>query len=447
MTQSIIGPNAALRYLKAYHAHVDYWHEVNPAYLLAYVDKAEHIPYIQDYAASFSNSMVVARIHHDIDGGFHTKPTGPNDNRHYVSSPEEYHNAYGFLGRIPNVILNIMNEPDGYADDATIDRLIAWMLDYIPLAVASKTKSVLFNWGDRQPRIFGGMMDARFGGILKLAAIYPELFYIGMHTYGPDDITEHLESYVQLCKSLNIKPLRVIATEFGFDKTNGNASGYRSRGYSGGAYAAWQISQVQHDLSPYIKSGVLVGLNVFQEGNSGGWDSFDIENDKAYKDEIKRASLAGELEPLPTKPPPPLNKPEYMPAPFSVGHKYILQSEGGARTNVRRSPQVAADNVITAIDDKTVVTLYEETIVGVDYWRRLSTDTIADGWISLRGGAVAFTPYLGEVTPPPPVVVTPPATTYTITFTEAEYAAWLAFKAAMERAAVQTVSVKLDAVA
>lgn len=42
--QSIIGSNAALRYLKAYDAHISYWHEVNPAYQVAYIDDPLHIP-------------------------------------------------------------------------------------------------------------------------------------------------------------------------------------------------------------------------------------------------------------------------------------------------------------------------------------------------------------------------------------------------------------------
>jgi len=405
MTRSIIGPNAALRYLDAYNAHVTYWREVSPAYLLAYVDKPEHTPFIEQYAASFPDSMVVARIHHDLEGGFHLKPTGPGDNRHYISSPEEYHGAYGFLGRISNVILNIMNEPSGYEDDAIIDRLVAWMLEYIPLAVASKTKSVLFNWGDRQPRMFGGMMDARFGGILKLAAFYPELFYIGFHLYGPDDITEHLESYVQLCKTLEIKPLRVIGTEFGFDKTNGNASGYKSRGYSGGAFAAWQISQVQHDLSPYIKSGVLVGLNIFQEGNSGGWDSFDYENDEAFKKEIKRAALAGELEPMTTN----TTTPSYQPPAFTAGEKYTLQVSDNASTNVRTSPIVSIDNKVATLTNHSIITVLEVKAVNIDYWARIKTAAGTEGWISLRGGIVGFVPYLEPpvIVDPPPVVVPP----------------------------------------
>jgi hypothetical protein len=55
-----------------------------------------------------------------------------------------------------------------------------------------------------------------------------------------------------------------------------------------------------------------------------------------------------------------------------------------------------------------------------------------------------------DITPPPPVILpppTPPATTYTVTLTAEEYTAWQAFKTAMERAAVQTLSVKVDAAA
>lgn len=438
MSLSIIGPNTPIRYLKAYQAHVDYWREVNPAYALAMVDKPDHAVYIQQYAEAMPNTMVVARIHHDIDGGFHTKPTGPNDTRYYIADPTAYHQAYGWLGQVKNIILNIMNEPDGFSDDDTINRLVHWMVSYIGVATREKTKSLLFNWGDRQPRIIDGLMDGRFDIVLQLMSTHPELFYMGFHLYGPDVITEHLESYVKRCEKLGITPLRVIASEFGFDKTNGQQNGYRSRGYSGGMYAAWQIEQVQHDLAPYIKSGVLVGLNVFQDGNSGGWDAFDVENNKDYKDEIKRAALAGELEPVPTKP---FLTPVSKPADAASAIKIRVKN---AEINVRSGPSTdyTKADILSAGDE---ITLYQTPFKqdksgGV--WRWVDISTALGGWV-----CTDVLSYV-DITPPPPVILPPPpppATTYTVTLTETEWQAWQAFKTAMERAATQTVTVVVRA--
>lgn len=287
MNQSAIGPNTALRYLKAYQAHLDYWHEVNPAVLLGYVDKKDHAPYIQEYAAEFPDSLVVARIQHPLDGGFHLPP----DDKHgpYVASPQDYHGDYGWLGQIGNVALNVFNEPDGFADEATIYRLVNWFLEYIPIAAQNKTKSVLFNFGKGQPRLINNRLDAIYGRVFQLAAEHPELFYIGMHFYGPEDITKSIKGYVDLCALLGIKPLRVIGTEFGNDNRVG-----------GNTEAAWEIEQVNNELKPFIESGLLIGLTRFQDGNSGGWDGYGIEDDKPYKDEIKRAAQAGELDMKPT---------------------------------------------------------------------------------------------------------------------------------------------------
>lgn len=328
MTQSIIGSNAAIRYLKAYDAHVAYWREVNPAYQLAYIDKPDHTVYIEQYAQSLPNSMIVARIYHPLDGGFHLKPTGAGDTRHYVSSPVEYLSAYGWLGRKRNIILNVMNEPNANGSPDEMLRLVAWMLDYIPMAAASETKSVLFNWADRNPKIINDMMDSTYDSVLKLMAVHPDLFYMGMHFYGPDEIVSHLDSYVARCKILGIKPPRVIGTEFGIDSTGGTERGYKSRPNYINIYASWQETVIKGSLSGHIKSGVLVGLDVFQEGNSGGFDDFDFENDTGYKSEIKRAALAGEINvpnlapsPIPTpaptpEPPPVVPDPIVSPAPY-----------------------------------------------------------------------------------------------------------------------------------
>lgn len=401
--KSIIGPNAALRYLKAYQAHVDYWKEVNPVTALAYVDKPEHAVYIEQYAETFPDALIVARIKHDLDGGFHLKPAPPDD-RYYVSSPGDYHRAYGYLGRKKNIVLNVMNEPNGFASEDEIVRLERWMIEYIALAAREKTKSVLFNWADRNPQIIAGMFDPRFDDVLKLMAQYPDIFYMGMHFYGPDEIVSHIESYVTRCERLGIVPLKVIGTEFGLDKHDGSAAnGYKAWGWGGLKYATWQCDQVKYALQPYIKRGVLIGLHVFQEGNSGGWEAFDIENDQAYKAEIKRASQAGELEPmvLPTTP-------TYQPVNFTPGSKYTLQSEGGARSVLRAAPVVAGgNNVGNNLDDKTEVLLYEVSRVGIDYWYKV--EVVADkrqGWLSGRGGSLTFTPV--PVVQPPPVVVDPP---------------------------------------
>ncbi len=304
MTQSILGANAAIRYLKAYQAHVDYWKQLNPAFQLAYIDNPEHTVYIEQYSQALPNSMIVARIYHPLDGGFHLAPTGTGDTRHYVSSPTEYLSAYGWLGRKKNIILNVMNEPSGFESDANLTRLVQWMLEFIPMAAQSETKCVLFNWAARNPAVAAGLWDGRYNDVLKLMAQYPDLFYMGLHIYGPNNLTGVLDAYVKQCSLLHINPPKVIASEFGIDSIGGTQRGYKTWPEYKDTYAQWQETQIKGILAPFIRSGVLVGLTTFQEGDSGGWADFDTENDSAYKAEIKRAIFAGELSNAMVLPPP-----------------------------------------------------------------------------------------------------------------------------------------------
>ena len=321
--KTIIGANAAIRYLKAFDAHINFWREVNPAVSLAYVDKPEHVGWIHEYAAALPNTLIVARVGHPLDGAFHLAPTAPGDTRHYIASPIDYHNQYGDLGRVSNVALSILNEPNGYAPPAETMRLVAWLTEYIGLAIASKTKSVLFNWADKHPKIVAGMWTSEYDGVLKLMSAHPELFYMGLHTYGPDEIVSVINGYLERCKFLNITPCKVIFSEWGIDSTGGVERGYKDYANYKNIYAQWQIIQVKNALAAYIKSGILVGMCIFQEGNSGGWESFDIETDAACKAEIKRAALAGETAVPVTQPPvvtPPTEppKPPKLPAPKTV---------------------------------------------------------------------------------------------------------------------------------
>lgn len=422
MYKSIIGSNAALRYLKAYDTHVSFWSGVNPAYQLAYVDKSEHVPYIREYAASFAHTnpgtMIVARIYHKLDGGFHLAPTGRNadgtlDTRHYVSSPSEYLSAYGDLGMMDNIILNVMNEPNANGSPDEMMRLITWFIDFIPLAASLKCKSVLFNWADKNPRIINGMLDGQFDNVLRLMAAHPTIFYMGMHFYGPDAIHETIDSYVKRCEYLKIKPPIVLGTEFGIDSTGGTQRGYRSWPNYKDIYGQWMGVQIKPPINPdfptlshHIKSGVLGGLMIFQEGNSGGQDDFDFENDKGVKDEIKRMALAGEisvpeLTPPPPAPPPVPPPPPYTIPPITSGMAYVITAPL-AYVNLRIEASVSAPK-LGEVPNKSVVIVSEESLVNGEYWRKLNYNGLV-GWVSMQGGTVKLSPYV----PDAPSIVTIP---------------------------------------
>lgn len=401
---SILGFNTHIRYLKDYTDFVAFNQRIAPAYNLAYVDNPAHLPYAKTFADSQQGKTVV-RLWHSLDGAFFLRPEGVGDNRYYIASPQDYLDQYGAYAQ-GNMILNVLNEPSGYLDSASTTRLITWMSELLTIAARRKLQLCILNWSDRHPKLIDGQWDSAFDDIIKIAAGYPELFYIGVHMYGPDKLTEHLEGYFKRCETLGIQPNRVICSEFGLDTTGGADNGYKSRGWTGKQYADWQIGQVKSDLKPFIDSGKLVGLCTFCAGNSGGWQHFDIEPDMEYRTTIEVAVKAGELAPLTTKPVD-ITKPEYTPAPVEVGKRYAMRSPAGYRRILHRAPMLGSESV-ASIPDGSIVMVLEEKAVKADWWRKVSyTDkgVTLQGWISMDGGLVKFQSLTTEFAP----VTTPPA--------------------------------------
>lgn len=339
---SVLGFNSQIRYLKDYADFVAYNQRIAPAYNLAYVDNAAHLPYAKTYADSQSGKTVV-RLWHSLDGAFFQKPTGVGDNRYYIAAPQDYLDQYGEYGT-GKMILSILNEPNGYADISDTVRRITWLSELLTMAARRKLQLCIYNWGDKHPKLVNGEWDSADDDILRIMAEYPDLFYMGLHLYGDDEITSHLEGYVRRCKSLNISPNRVIVSEFGIDSTGGAENGYKSRNWTGKQYADWQLAQIKGSLKPYIDSGVLVGLCTFCAGNSGGWQAFDIEQDTEYRATIEAAAKTGELAPVTTVKPQPATIIE-KPAAAIIGIRQMIHNFGAGQTvhrSLRTRPEWAA---------------------------------------------------------------------------------------------------------
>lgn len=222
---------------------------------------------------------------------------------------------------------------------------------------------------------------------------------------------------VDYCKSVGIKPPRIVLSENGFDDVSdikwwtdtlpktapyANIRGYKTlQNYWKQIFPQWShdqayFKQLEYAANNIYDNTVVEGAMVYCYGHKDAqWEQFDIEG---------RAELLGYMEAYAVA----QNNttPNYTPQPFTVGSKYTLQSVGGERTNVRSAPIIDLTNKIGLIEDKTVVKILSETAIGVDWWARISTDTIQDGYINLRGGSVTFTPL--PVTAPLLPVVTPP---------------------------------------
>jgi hypothetical protein len=186
----------------------------------------------------------------------------------------------------------------------------------------------------------------------------------------------------------------------------------------------------------YKQNDVDVCVYCWGDDTSNAWSRFRVDNDNGFIKALLEANTQGKLEPVPTKP---LPEPLYTPDPFTAGESYKINTPG-AYINVRATPSISSA-IMGQVSDGDIVTVYEETLVAGEYWRKIGFGALK-GFASMQGGSVHLHPYF-----PPPVVIPPPVIeeTVTVTFTKAEYTAWLAFRAAMERAAVQTVTVSVKA--
>jgi len=401
--------NIQCQYVADWGKTLDFLRKLDPVAVVACIDSMNAKNRVFELQQALPNTRVIGRFVFGNDGGMHLKPLAAGDNREYVVSPTDALNAWGELGKDGRT-LYLLNEPqaNGALQD-DISRLVRWMLEALNIATERGISLCIANFGVGHPALMGnGEYDARFDDVLNMLSKRRDTHSLGMHVYQPADTFTRLDGLIKRCKSLGITPPRVHITEAGFDAASGGdaLNGYKSRGYSGSQFAAFQIDKLKNVYSAYIVDDVLQSVATFCWGNDASWKAFNVENDTDWQSTILTAKDAGNLT-FTKKSTAPLTQPDYEPIAFTVGNKYTLQSADNARTKVRTAPIVSTDNQIGLLDDKTIVKLYEVQQLGIDYWYRLSTDTIQSGWISGRGGMIGFIPYLEQS----PVIVlpTPPA--------------------------------------
>jgi hypothetical protein len=320
-----ISVNAHIRYMKAYEGGFLPWiKQLNPAVLVTMVDdnppgKEDQTPYIQQLAAQIPHTRVVARVKHDLDGGFHTKPQ--TDPRRWVADPDDFLNKWGHLGK-RNMSLYALNEPDdGIDDDGKVDpekvkRLNEWCVAVMEKAAARDISVTIANFGTGIPAEVTRQWHFAFDPILCCLSKYRDLHLLGLHEYLPDEVFRvgRFRFMLSRCKELGIPPPRVIITEHGVDTDGGPRNGYRSRGWSGAQYGDILLDVYQRIYRPFVESGVIAGLCVFSYGNSGGWESFDVESDKDFKDKLLAAPEIV-VKADPPSPQPPSTPPDPDPVP------------------------------------------------------------------------------------------------------------------------------------
>lgn len=326
MNQNPFGFNIHLRYVKDIGKLYERMDAIKPAVCVVMVDdnpppKEDQTPYIQQFAAKYPNTLIVGRVKHDHDAGYHLPP--PNDPQHRtdIASPNDFLNKWGHLGR-GNISLYALNEPlaSEKTSAADIEELILWCVMTIKEAVRRGISLTIGNFGMGQPALNtnGTEWDARFDPILKLCSQYRDTIFLGLHEYGPEEPFQwgRINFMLARCRTLGIEPPRVILSEFGVDATTDKRNGYRARGWDGDYYMRRLIEVYNLIYMPLIAQGIIKGTTLFSYGNSGGWESFDVETDAAFFATLDTALKAGSFKvvtpppaPVPTPPPTPPDAP------------------------------------------------------------------------------------------------------------------------------------------
>jgi hypothetical protein len=313
------GFNIHLRYVKDIGKLHERMRSINPAVLLVMVDdnpngKEDQTVYIQEFATRYPQTLIVARVKHAHDAGYHTPPMNDPEKRPYIASPTDFLNKWGHLGR-DNMTLYALNEPLASEEisDGEMQRLVDWCCQVIELAVQRGISVTLPNFGMGQPALKDNQWDERLDPLLRMLSKYRANIFVGLHEYGIEEPFHwgRLMFMLARCKALGIDPPRVIITEFGVDATTGTRNGYKSRDWTGDYYVKQLIPVYKRTYMPLVDQGILKGTCLFSYGNSGGWQSFDVEDDQSFWDTLTVAILSGSMKP--TKPLPPL--PEIDPYP------------------------------------------------------------------------------------------------------------------------------------
>lgn len=243
-----------------------------------------------------------------------------------------------------------------------------------------------------------------YNAVLQAASEYDAILSPNEYTSTRSEITTnwHVGRFHWMWNQqdkLGVKRSPVVIGEYAIARINADKSPDPFHGYvSDGVNIEQHLSVIKRDGLIYQLDGVSVCWYVDGHWQEGG-GSFDLQNNEALLTAVETTAKSGTLN-MVIK-----SQPNYAPSAFSPGKKYTLQSKGGERTNVYKTPIVAVDNKLgQAVEDKTIATLFEVRQVGFDWWYRLSTNDIADGWVSGRGGDLTWTPVPVTGTLPQPDV-------------------------------------------
>lgn len=200
----------------------------------------------------------------------------------------------------------------------------------------------------------------------------------------------HLQRYKLITNVVPEKKFKISIGECGILKDYGAREGYTTIPISGGAAA-----QAMIDDERFYENGTIPRF-WFVRGGYDDWKNTQVGQDALnylttyYADHpIAPVALPPVVEPPIVIPPPPPYKPE----PIIVGTRYQVTTP--LDYVVMHLTPAANGVAIGQLPNKSVITALEESLVGSEYWRKVSFGNLS-GWINLQSGAVQFAPYLGD---------------------------------------------------
>lgn len=200
----------------------------------------------------------------------------------------------------------------------------------------------------------------------------------------------HLERYKRILGVVPNKHFNVAIGECGVLNNYGAREGYTTIPISGKEAAAQLIAD-----EIWYKGGTIPRF-WFARGGYGDWARVQVGTDalEFLEGYYQQNPIPSPEPPIVIPPPPPVvTPPPYKPPPFTPGMRYVVTVPADF-VNVREQPNTVATK-LGEIPNKAVITVFEESLVNGDYWRKVHFAELI-GWISLQKGAVEFAPYLGD---------------------------------------------------
>lgn len=345
MTRSFLSAGVALNHVGDYGKLIDIHRAANPTTILGMVDNRKDAGLIAQLRDDLpSTTQVIARVYHPEEGGYAQTPQGKDDHRPMIATPEAVLQDQVLLGK-RGMLLHVMNEPSAFLNDEQVEKTVDWLVKFIRLAAPENCACVLGNLADQHPRLVNGLWDPLWWPFLKEIALHPALMRLGLHFYGPDNITRIIGSLIETCRELEINSPEIIGTEFGLDSTGqgDKANGYHSRGMSGETFLDWEADAIHDPLRPYIQGGVLLGLNTFQWNLL--WGAFSIAQDTGYQNTYKTRAQNGDFDMIVSQSAKEKYKPGELPEGAYSGLYYTVQVINQSHRNLRALPDVNSDDL------------------------------------------------------------------------------------------------------